>query len=741
MSGHLHNLHEILNEKEPYTHGLISTFTFDADFFESYVLERFRVPRRCSHLTIYMDQGQYDELAADMLRPGADSHHGANRRYLLHPISVHGVFHPKILLFASATSGLLIIGSANLTQDGLSSNAELVSIFHYRSGSSEAALPLFQQAFAFFTALQHRWPGERAAGNLHSMAEEAPWLQQPLPSTPLQPVPPVLLHNLDQPLWTQIAARLPGPVEELWAVSRFFDEAPTALEHLTAPLGHPRLRIHTAPAIHTMSPSWLDHPMARDRRMEIRFCQYGPSLQPQRLHGKAYAFFGTDWAALACGSANFSHPALLQTAPAGNVETLLLHHATGGDTRHAVSHLFDPAGDGRPITHASQFGPREDTVEDPVNRTRPSAVRIIEAWLEEETLTIRLASTPPARARCLLTQTNYGSFPLDIPAGAGEQFRISLTADAARRIHARPTIIRLADPTTDTPLSNPAIIAALLNEAALLETRSQRRAREAEESPAQFMAILQDLCASEDESRLIDHLSRCDIAIVQDLHPVRPPPDGGREGGGRPPRTGYGDRTFRQFEILHDAVMDFCRRHRRRLESHAEEGTVSGVRNYFHILETLLLLLHSQVERATVGLEHRATQESPPEPLTPTRWKDARDNLTAYYDEMASLLKLTTREYVRHLRQSSPDSIVKEHFGKTPDDILRICTDTLLLQKRLLLLQHGPLRILSERGDHVPIHFAKTRINSHHWPAYVESIKAVYKELRQWTHTPITGVA
>lgn len=728
MNGTVINLHEILKERETYPHGLISTFTFDAGFFESYVLDRFRVPRGCRHLTIFMDQGQYDELAENMLDSQGRGHTLANRRYLLHPISVRGVFHPKIFLFASATSGLLIIGSANLTKDGLSSNAELVSVFRFRRDKNEAALPLFQQVYAFFHALQERWPGECVAENLAGMAEYAPWLGESPPFPPLEPMPPVILHNLNEPLWNQLTARFPGTVKEFWAVSRFFDESPVSLDRFMVPLGTPLLKIYTAGAIHSMSPSWLDHPLARERRMEIRFCQYGSTLQPQRLHGKAYAFLGNDWGALAFGSANFSSPALLQSSHAGNVEMLLLyHHGSGREMRQAISHLFDPTGNGRLITHASQFGPMENAGDEPVNCTQSCLVRIMESWLEDEVLSIRFASTPPPHARFLLYQSNQGSFPLDLPSGEDELVRITLPDDALRRLRTRPTIVRLVDSATDTPLSNPVIIAALLDEAAIQETRSQRKAREAVESPARFMAILHELCVG-DERRLIDHLSRCDIAIVQNIHLLTTQKDGKSGGGkGRGTRDGYGDRAFRQFEILHEAVMDFCRRHRRRLEIHVEEGTVSGVGNYFHILETLLLLLHSQVERATTGLELRKA------PITSTRWKDARTNLTTYYDEIAALLKLTAHEYVRRLNQSSSDVIVRERFGKNPEEILRICSDTLKLQIRLLQLQHGPLRILTGHDSElVPIHFMKTRISKENWPNYVKSVQAVSKDLRQW---------
>ena len=84
-------------------------------------------------------------------------------------VRVPGVFHPKVFLLAGKRRGLLLIGSANFTQDGLGSNAEMVAAFDYEEEKNEAALGLFQSVLSFFEQLFQRWPAEQLTSNLNTL--------------------------------------------------------------------------------------------------------------------------------------------------------------------------------------------------------------------------------------------------------------------------------------------------------------------------------------------------------------------------------------------------------------------------------------------------------------------------------------------------------------------------------------------------------------------------------------------
>ena len=143
-------------KKHAFEHALITTYNFGARFFEDYALENFKSLQDNGNISVLLDEGEYQDLLKAAGENAESFPKQANLRYLLHPIRVPGVFHPKVFLLAGKRRGLLLIGSANFTQDGLGSNAELVAAFDYEEEKNEAALALFQSALRFFEQLAER---------------------------------------------------------------------------------------------------------------------------------------------------------------------------------------------------------------------------------------------------------------------------------------------------------------------------------------------------------------------------------------------------------------------------------------------------------------------------------------------------------------------------------------------------------------------------------------------------------
>jgi len=280
------NLHERL-KKHTFQHALIATFNFSARFFEDYALENFRCLQDNANVTVVLDAGEYQELLdAAVLDPNSFPRQ-ANLRYLLHPIRVPGVFHPKVFFFANDKRGLLVIGSANCTSSGLGSNAEVVSVFDYEEGKNESALALFQAAFRFFEEAAVRWPGEHFESNVKAVMREVPWLAK-TPPEPTTTDLPVFLSNLDEPIWGQLVARLPRrPVARLSVLSRFFDAQPRLLDEVVKTTGAGRVNIYTQNYLTTLTTEWLKHKAFKAGNLEVRLCSYADDNHSQQLHGKA----------------------------------------------------------------------------------------------------------------------------------------------------------------------------------------------------------------------------------------------------------------------------------------------------------------------------------------------------------------------------------------------------------------------------------------------------------------------
>ena len=113
-----------LLDTEPANLAALSTYQFDADFFERRLL-------RCSALLtarrilVLMDASQWFNL----LRQDVPARF-LNRRYLVVPVRPpKGVFHPKLNLLVREDGGEFHCGSNNLTRSGCASNLELLNSF------------------------------------------------------------------------------------------------------------------------------------------------------------------------------------------------------------------------------------------------------------------------------------------------------------------------------------------------------------------------------------------------------------------------------------------------------------------------------------------------------------------------------------------------------------------------------------------------------------------------------------
>lgn len=317
------NLHDRL-KKHAFEHAFITTYNFGARFFEDYAMETFKSLQDNGNVNVLLDEREYQDILKSAVEVPASFPKQANLRYLLHPIRVPGVFHPKVFLFTSKKRGLLVIGSANFTEAGIGSNAEMVATFDYEEGKNEETLPLFQEALRLFEQLADRWPAEQLLSNLKSMLAEVPWLSKQTEST-AQVGLPVLLNNLDTPLWDQLVSRLPSPATHVSVLSRFFDAQPGLADIALATTKAKKLTIYTQNGITTLTKTWLGSSAFSKGQMAINLCRYADEEHFQQLHGKAFAFTCGSQVVLAMGSANFTTSALRKTASSGNIEVLLCY--------------------------------------------------------------------------------------------------------------------------------------------------------------------------------------------------------------------------------------------------------------------------------------------------------------------------------------------------------------------------------------------------------------------------------
>jgi hypothetical protein len=709
------DLHEALNDKS-YDHAVICTFTFDAPFFEDYCLDRFNSLSHNGNITVILDRGVYDKTIR-----GADAHKPktANIRYLLHPVTVPGVFHPKLFLLVSKNKGRLIIGSANFTRPGITSNAELVSCYDYEAEKNESFKPLFRSAFAYLTEIGARWHGEMFVSNLQDMAREALWLDiNNGQNTVAAMEGVVLLNNLEAPLWEQIVARISARVETIHLLSRYFDSTPRILDRLRENLTPGKIKIFTQNGITNLTPEWLKHASVKDGSTEIYLCHYADEEHAQPLHAKAIIIEAGKERFFAFGSANFTTAALLKTARTGNVETLLLlsgAHASGV----RAEQLFDPDKTAVRLREeaALQSSPGE---EETVERARHD-IRLFEATLNGDRLNVR-ADVPSifeaTTLEAILSSQNGFEKQLPIAHQHEQMYGAEVSQEIKKRLGESSTTIQIEAYEGDDKVgdSNAVLVTNLLSIENDRPLRRERHIKEAQQSAAQFFTVLSDLLQGDDDQALLTFLSYCNIPVggisrAPVLRHIKPTWDGGAG------MRSLGERNLKVYLDLHQATLDFFDRHFRRLERHVASRSPEGIANFMHIFLAMGGVLRAQMERITQGLESKNS------PLTTTEWFDCRNGINVYFGRFKLMMDCLWKDYLSPMVRQNETGEIKEQFSPDLQPLQDLYTDMHSFRERIERLRTTKLVHRNQQGGIKTPNYFDCVLSIERWTRYAQDLK------------------
>lgn len=143
-----HNIFELIGGKQNLFHSAVLTsYSFDPIFFESFYLPRLRQVG-VTNIIVFLDASIYDTILAEYASYGLQSDKRLYNLVRL-PASSAGVFHPKITMLFGEETGLLLLGSGNLTYNGNGLNDEIWNVFSLR-GKNSPYESLFRNVWAFF---------------------------------------------------------------------------------------------------------------------------------------------------------------------------------------------------------------------------------------------------------------------------------------------------------------------------------------------------------------------------------------------------------------------------------------------------------------------------------------------------------------------------------------------------------------------------------------------------------------
>lgn len=227
---------------------------------------------------------------------------GANRSYLVHPLSVGGAFHPKTALLANGKEGVLLVGSGNLGLHGMERGNEVFARYESRREADAGNFGVWRSwaneivEHAGDPLLSNRWA---------DVLGRAPWLSTTRGAS-------TFVTNWSRPLIEQLLDGIAAPVDALWLTAPFFDRDLAALRELLRRTSPGEITLFLGRETSVDGKRVQSVLRATDAKVTISL--YEPR---DYVHAKLIAIFEGSTARVLSGSANLSAPALLRAVRDG----------------------------------------------------------------------------------------------------------------------------------------------------------------------------------------------------------------------------------------------------------------------------------------------------------------------------------------------------------------------------------------------------------------------------------------
>ncbi|MFE6507626.1 hypothetical protein ACFVDI_05685 [Nocardioides sp. NPDC057767] len=302
-----------------------TTYNVDLDLFSGYLLGRLGEPPL--NVVVLADRDRLDTTLEALPSERIVTLGSVNRRWLLRGVRLGaGVFHPKSYLALAGRSVKLLVGSGNLSTNGLDQGREVFTSFSSGDPTGDAAIRTWvtwmrrivnelgdTRLAERFTDLETRLP---RSDSITVVADSPLW------------------HNLDRALADQFCERVleeSGRIDELIVTAPFYDEAGDALARLLQRLGPTKVTIHMSRS------TKVDGNKLASRLATFDVAVATLAYLPEAFtHAKLVGAIAGDRGWLLSGSANLSNAALTFSAGpmgTGNTELAVFTTLTATDLR------------------------------------------------------------------------------------------------------------------------------------------------------------------------------------------------------------------------------------------------------------------------------------------------------------------------------------------------------------------------------------------------------------------------
>ncbi len=326
-----------------YDIALMTTFNFDIKFFERAILNPLYA-RGLKKISIFVDAKELAESIKNI-----DNCH-LGRKYMVNPIEMNGSFHPKLVLLLGDKKARLIVGSANLTASGYTTNNEIFNFFDYSARNPEN-LDIINAALTFFVDIYNM-----------SYKQDSAIIREVLGlkyyKKPEQTNDNPLIYNTKTSILDQVAERITQKVNEINIIVPYYDSSLSALKALKHAFPGAKTNLYLFKYLNTF-PTDVDANENIADKIEVfeRFHSNTTYSSTNFYHGKVFLFRCKNKDYILYGSANCTQSALIKTKTEnGNVECDCFESGSIGEFDYFIDNLYisdDEEYTSKPLTYES----------------------------------------------------------------------------------------------------------------------------------------------------------------------------------------------------------------------------------------------------------------------------------------------------------------------------------------------------------------------------------------------------
>jgi len=307
-----------LKESQDFDNVVVGTYGYSPNFFEDIILRIFQ-QKDAKRIMVLIDPQHYEDTFQTARSAGV--------LYLMEPISHENLFHPKFIFMTAEDAARLLIGSANITENGFIRDGEVFTVIDYEQAKEyPIILSVFAEMRDFLISLTQNGY-VRSEKHKEKILESlsVSWLSKAARSNNSYREIRIL-HNLNTGILPQLNHILKGnKVERIAILSPFFDSKGKVINYLASNFAG-KIGLYIQPDRVCNFPVDTIKTLIRKGK-EISVFSVSFKNAPNRfIHAKMILIETNKGNYCLTGSANATVDGLIVNSATGNVELCLLRY-------------------------------------------------------------------------------------------------------------------------------------------------------------------------------------------------------------------------------------------------------------------------------------------------------------------------------------------------------------------------------------------------------------------------------